>query len=130
MFTQVGFGQCRGLQHAGVRSLPRQRRDRAGQGQRPIGSPSFTYGLTLPGLGQVGEYKTLSDIAPLKALPAATAPALRPLPPISEWTNVKTLGAKGRRGDRPATTAALQKAIDTHRVLYLPTGFYVVSDTP
>jgi sugar lactone lactonase YvrE len=87
---------------------------------------SFTYGLTLPGLGQTGEYKTLSDITPLKALPAAT-PALRSLPPMAEWTNVKTLGAKG--DGTTDDTAALQKAIDTHRVLYLPTGFYMVSDT-
>ena len=87
---------------------------------------SFTYGLTLPGLGQTGEYKTLSDIKPLKSLPSV-APALRALPAMAEWTNVKALGAKG--DGITDDTAALQKAIDTHRVLYLPTGFYMVSDT-
>jgi hypothetical protein len=74
----------------------------------------------------MGEYRTLSDITPLKALPAAT-PALRSLPPMADWINVKTLGAKG--DGATDDTAALQKAIDSHRVLYLPTGFYVVSDT-
>ncbi|USQ98251.1 SMP-30/gluconolactonase/LRE family protein [Caulobacter sp. RL271] len=88
---------------------------------------SFTYGLTLPGLGQMGQYETRSDITPLKTLPATTAPALRSLPPMSAWTNVKTLGVKG--DGTSDDTAALQKAIDTHRVLYLPTGFYMVSDT-
>ena len=88
---------------------------------------SFTYGLTLPGLGQMGQHDTRSDITPLKALPPAMTPALRALPPMSEWISVKTLGAKG--DGTSDDTAALQKAIDTHRVLYLPTGFYRVSDT-
>jgi hypothetical protein len=88
---------------------------------------SFTYGLTLPGLGQMGEYKTLADITALPSLPAATPPALRALPPVADWTNVKTLGVKG--DGEADDTAALQKAIDGHRVLYLPIGFYKVSDT-
>jgi len=88
---------------------------------------SFTYGLTLPGLGEMGEYKTLSDITALSTMPAAPPPALRALPPVADWTNVKTLGVKG--DGEADDTAALQKAIDTHRVLYLPTGFYKVSDT-
>jgi hypothetical protein len=64
---------------------------------------------------------------PLAALPAASAPALRALPPVADWTNVKTLGVKG--DGQTDDTAALQKAIDTHRVLYLPIGFYKVTDT-
>lgn len=88
---------------------------------------SFTYGLTLPGLGEMGEYKTLSDITALSTMPAAPPPALRALPPVADWTNVKTLGVKG--DGEADDTAGLQKAIDTHRVLYLPTGFYKVSDT-
>jgi len=87
----------------------------------------FTYGLVVPGLGQVGDYKTMAEITPLKALPKAMEPALRAAPPIGEWTNVKTLGVKG--DGATDDTAALQKAIDTHRVLYLPIGFYRVTDT-
>jgi hypothetical protein len=40
---------------------------------------------------------------------------------------VRTLGAKG--DGVTDDTAAIQKAIDTHRVVYLPLGFYVVNDT-
>jgi hypothetical protein len=86
----------------------------------------FTYGRTLPGLGQLGTFETRFTAAPASAAPAAD-PVVRELPPTSEWTNVRALGV---RGDAEADdTAALQAAIDQHRVLYFPSGFYMVSDT-
>jgi sugar lactone lactonase YvrE len=88
---------------------------------------SFTHGLTLPGLGQMGETKTLMQVSRIAHLPPPTAPAIRPLPPVSEWVSVRTMGAKG--DNRSDDTVALQKAIDAHRVVYLPAGFYRVSDT-
>jgi hypothetical protein len=48
------------------------------------------------------------------------------LPPMQEWVNVRTLGAKGDGSD---DTAALQAAIDGHRVLYFPSGTYRVMNT-
>ncbi|KQV56902.1 MULTISPECIES: glycosyl hydrolase family 28-related protein [unclassified Caulobacter] len=126
VFTQVGF------ENAIASNTPVFARFRdsakivAGKG-RAYKVASFTYGLTLPGLGKMGEYKTQVDLTPLSALPAASAPALRALPPVAEWTNVKTLGVKG--DGVTDDTAALQKAIDSHRVLYLPIGFYTVTDT-
>ncbi|AQR73309.1 glycosyl hydrolase family 28-related protein [Sphingomonas sp. LM7] len=88
---------------------------------------SFTYGLTLPGVGRMGSFKTEMQAEPLTALPVRPAPAIRALPPVSDWVSVRTLGAKG--DDKTDDTAAIQKAIDSHRVVYLPTGFYRVSDT-
>ncbi|MGH9589908.1 MAG: glycosyl hydrolase family 28-related protein, partial [Terracidiphilus sp.] len=49
-----------------------------------------------------------------------------PLPPMREWVNVHTLGVKGDGSD---DTAALQSAIDAHRVLYFPSGTYRVMGT-
>ncbi len=49
------------------------------------------------------------------------------LPPMQEWTNVRTLGAKGDGG--ADDTTALQTAIDQHRVLYFPSGTYRVTNT-
>src|SRR5690242_7218576 len=60
-------------------------------------------------------------------MPAAAPPAIRPLPPVSQWVNVRDLGIVG--DDKTDDTAAIQHAIDTHRVLYFPAGFYHVSDT-
>ncbi|MDH7974251.1 glycosyl hydrolase family 28-related protein [Sphingomonas sp. AR_OL41] len=88
---------------------------------------SFTYGLTLPALGQTGQFATRTDASQLAALPPRRAAAIRRFPETASWSNVRDLGAKG---DNIADdTAALQRAIDTHRVLYFPAGFYRVTDT-
>ncbi|GGE74355.1 glycosyl hydrolase family 28-related protein [Sphingomonas prati] len=92
---------------------------------------SFTYGLTLNGTGAgaptTGTYETRMDAAALSARPRTPAPAIRALPAVTTWTNVRTLGV---RGDNSADdTTAIQRAIDRHRVLYFPSGFYRVTDT-
>ena len=87
----------------------------------------FGYGMTVPGLGEMGAYQTVADIARLAAMPAPRDPAIRARPPMSEWVNVHTLGVKG--DGTTDDTAAIQRAVDTHRVLYFPSGFYRVTDT-
>ncbi len=57
------------------------------------------------------------------ALPPSDIPLL---PPMQDWVNVRTLGVKGDGSD---DTAALQAAIDGHRVLYFPSGAYRVTNT-
>jgi sugar lactone lactonase YvrE len=91
------------------------------------GVSEFTYGLAVPALGQMGTYKTVMKTAPLAALPARAAPAIRALPATTDWFNVRDNGAKG--DDRTDDTAAIQRAIDTHRIVYFPAGRYVVTDT-
>jgi Pectate lyase superfamily protein/SMP-30/Gluconolactonase/LRE-like region len=54
-------------------------------------------------------------------------PAIRPLPPTSQWVNIHTLGVKG--DGKTDETAAIQHAIDTTKVIYVPSGRYVVHDT-
>ena len=88
---------------------------------------TFNYGMVVPGLGQPGHYETISRIDRIAAMPAQRAPAIRSLPPSAEWVNVRTLGVKG--DGKSDDTAALQAAIDRHRVLYFPAGFYTVTDT-
>jgi sugar lactone lactonase YvrE len=88
---------------------------------------SFNYGLIVPGEGRMGTVGMQYEAAPLASMPAALPPAIHPLPPSSEWVNVHTLGVKGD-GTSDDTTA-IQQAIDSHRVLYFPSGHYVVRDT-
>jgi len=87
----------------------------------------FGYGMTVPGLGRTGHYETVMQAESIGTMPAAPKPAIRALPPVSEWVNVRSLGAKG--DDKTDDTAVLQRAIDAHRVLYFPVGFYHVTDT-
>jgi hypothetical protein len=44
------------------------------------------------------------------------------LPPMNDWINVHTLGVKGDGG--ADDTAAIQQAVEQHRVLYFPGGLY------
>ncbi|MGA2217315.1 MAG: glycosyl hydrolase family 28-related protein [Terracidiphilus sp.] len=88
---------------------------------------NFNYGLIVPGEGRMGSLGTIYDAAPLSAIPAPPPPAIRAMPPSNEWVNVHDLGVKG--DGATDDTAALQQAIDAHRVLYFPSGHYVVRDT-
>jgi sugar lactone lactonase YvrE len=88
---------------------------------------NFNYGLIVPGEGISGQIGMRYDAAPLSAFPAPLPSAIRALPPTESWVNVHTLGIKG--DGKTDDTAAIQKAIDTHPVLYFPSGHYVVSNT-
>jgi len=88
---------------------------------------NFNFGLILPGEGRTGTIGTIYEAAPLTAMPAPMAPGLPALPPTSDWVNVHTLGVTG--DGATDDTAAIQKAIAEHRVLYFPSGRYMVSDT-
>jgi len=88
---------------------------------------SFSYGLILPGEGQMGAMGMKYEAIPLSSEPIALMPAIHVLPPSSAWVNVRTLGVKG--DGVSDDTAAIQQAIDTHGVLYFPGGHYVVRNT-
>jgi sugar lactone lactonase YvrE len=126
VFTQIGFDNALAADTPVFARFRDSGKTVAGKG-RAYRVSAFSYGLAVPGLGQVGSYKTDAAITALPALPALRTPAIRALPPMAEWTNVRTLGVKG---DFAADdTAAIQRAIDTHRVLYFPAGFYKVTDS-
>jgi sugar lactone lactonase YvrE len=87
----------------------------------------FNFGLFVPGEGIMGKLDARFDVGPLSALPPPLPPAIVALPPAEQWVNVHTLGVKG--DGQTDDTDAFQRAIDTHRVLYLPLGFYIVRNT-
>jgi len=88
---------------------------------------NFNYGLIVPGEGMTGTIGMLYNATRLNALPAPLPPAIPALPPTEHWVNVHTLGIAG--DGKTDDTAAIQNAIDGHRVLYFPSGHYVVRDT-
>ncbi|MES2422473.1 MAG: glycosyl hydrolase family 28-related protein [Pseudomonadota bacterium] len=126
VFTQVGFDNAVASNTPTFVRFRDSGKAVAGTGPNYRVS-DFSYGLKLAGLGTIGEYATDIQMAPLARLPARRTPAIRAMPPVRDWANVHDLGVKG--DDTTDDTAALQRAIDTHRVLYLPVGRYRVTDT-
>ncbi|MFC3471622.1 glycosyl hydrolase family 28-related protein [Massilia oculi] len=126
VYTQVG------MENAIARNVPTFVRFRdsgktlAGKG-RDYAVSEFNYGLFIKQMGEPGSFSTNYKTAALPSPLKAPVRALRPLPASKEWANVHTYGAKG--DGKTDDTAAIQKAIDSNRVVYLPLGFYVVNDT-
>lgn len=83
----------------------------------------FSHGLHIDGR----QIKTTATTREATALPASVASDIAALPDAATWVNVRTLGVTG--DGKTDDTAALKKAIATHRTLYLPMGWYCVSDT-
>jgi hypothetical protein len=88
---------------------------------------TFTHGLIFDSPRAKGAIETRINTESLAVLPADNAPAIRALPSQTGWANVLELGAKG--DGKTDDTVALQRAVDTHRVLYLPSGRYLLTDT-
>jgi hypothetical protein len=88
---------------------------------------TFAHGLHFADIGASGATKTIFESVPLNAMPSRVVSDLTPLPPANTWVNVRSLGAKG--DGSTDDTAVFRKAIAEHRAIYLPSGFYVISDT-
>ena len=124
--TEIGFENAV-LKNVPTFALFRESKKKvAGKGQI-YQVKDFNYGLVLPSEGVMGTIGMIYDAAPLSPMPARLPAAIPALPPTEEWVNVHTLGVAGDGATND--TAAIQKAIDTQRVLYFPGGHYVVSDT-
>ena len=126
-YTQIGF------ENAVAQATPTFARFRDSGKRVPGAGPAyrvaaFSYGLKVPAMGRMGGYATELQASPLSRLPPSPPPAIRPLPGVAQWFNVRAPG--GARGDgRADDTAAIQQAIDAHRVIYFPAGRYIVTDT-
>jgi|KBSSwiStaDraftv2_1062776.scaffolds.fasta_scaffold00341_22 sugar lactone lactonase YvrE len=126
VFTQVGFANALARNTPVFAQFRGSGHTVKGKGQSYRVS-SFSYGLTVPAAGQLGHFDNSADIESISSLPAPRPAAIRSLPPVSEWANAHDLGVVG--DGEADDTAALQRAIDSHRVVYLPLGAYKVSDT-
>ena len=126
VFTQIGFDNAVATDTPVLAQFRESGKTFPGTG-RSYRVAAFSHGIAVPALGTTGTIATDAQIEPLRAMPKNGAPAIRKLPAVSEWTDVRTLGAIG--DGKTDDTAALQHAIDTHRVVYLPIGFYRVTAT-
>jgi hypothetical protein len=125
-FTQIGFDNAVGVNTPVFARFRESGQTIPGKGAGWRVS-DFSHGLKVARVGEMGKIATDITMTPLAAPPPPLAPALPLLPPVSEWANARTLGAKG--DDQTDDTAALQRAVNAHRVVYLPTGRYRITDT-
>ncbi|WP_208645521.1 glycosyl hydrolase family 28-related protein [Mucilaginibacter endophyticus] len=91
------------------------------------GVKNFTYGLQMDGLDTDPQYKTTNEQEPLTALPEAAKKDIPDFPAVETWANLKALGAKG--DGVSDDTQAIQAAIDKYETIYVPQGWYRVSQT-
>lgn len=101
-------------------------REIAGSGAR-YEVETFSYGLSYADLGAAPETRQVFDAHTLAELPPRFASDLRDLPARNTWVNVRELGAKG--DGVTDDTAVFRKAIADHQTVYVPSGYYVVTDT-
>ncbi|HTX77148.1 MAG TPA: glycosyl hydrolase family 28-related protein [Terracidiphilus sp.] len=87
----------------------------------------FNYGLILHSENRVGTIDQWFKSIDLPGPPQPKPAVIRALPPTTDWVNVHTLGVKG--DGATDDTALIQAAIAAHRVLYFPSGHYIVRDT-
>lgn len=87
----------------------------------------FTHGLVMDNMTANSEYKSIEEIEPLKVFPAKLENAIPPLPPMDSWINIKELGAKG--DGSTDDTKAFQDAIAKYKVIYVPQGWYHITQT-
>jgi sugar lactone lactonase YvrE len=87
----------------------------------------FSHGWHYADIGTEPVVKDIFDAVALKTMPEPVASDLAALPPMNTWVNIRTMGAKG--DGVTDDTAVFKKAIDEHRAIYVPSGYYVISDT-
>ncbi|MFN8205933.1 MAG: glycosyl hydrolase family 28-related protein [Bacteroidales bacterium] len=88
---------------------------------------NFIHGLQISGLDADPVVQTTFETEELNTLPPLVSCDYPHLPPMEQWVNVKSLGAKG--DNETDDSKAIQEAIDKYPVIYIPQGWYKVSET-
>lgn len=103
-------------------------------GDKPVPAPgpvyevkNYLHGLQMDSIGADPVINTIADIRTLKEFPAPAKSDIPELPSMSSWVNLKTLGAIG--DGSTDDTHAIQEAIDHYPNIYVPQGWYRVSET-
>ncbi len=88
---------------------------------------NFMQGLQMDSLRADPVVKTLQDIRVMERFPAPVSKDIPDFPAIETWVNLKSLDAKG--DGVTDDTKAIQAAIDQYPAIFIPTGWYRVSET-
>ncbi len=103
-------------------------------GGKPVQAPApiyevrnYLHGLQMDSLRADPVINTISNIVVLKAFPRPADSDIPELPSMDSWANLKSLGATG--DGLTDDTRAIQNAIDRYPNIYVPQGWYRVSET-
>ena len=88
---------------------------------------SFTAGLQMNNWSAEPGYATTKDLQTLTSFPAAPRSDIPTLPSMEGWVNLLTLGARG--DGETDDTKVIQDAIDRYPTIYVPQGWYRISNT-
>ncbi|WP_085537304.1 glycosyl hydrolase family 28-related protein [Massilibacteroides vaginae] len=86
----------------------------------------FSHGLHIKDMAAKAEHKTIVEIVPLSKKPELPLCDIPALPSMKQWVNIRDLGAKG--DGESDDTEIFQKAIEEHEVIYIPQGWYIISE--
>ncbi|MCF8352130.1 MAG: gluconolaconase [Bacteroidales bacterium] len=88
---------------------------------------NFVYGLVMDDMADDSDYITVSDMEAVDLVPQKLDKVIPDLPHMDTWVNVKDFGAlaDGKTDD----TQAIKEAIARHKNVYLPTGWYRITET-
>ena len=87
----------------------------------------YVYGLQMEDLNTASEYKTIFEPEILTTIPAVAMTDIPYLPGMEKWVSIKDLGAKG--DGETDDTRIFRDAIEKYPVIYLPQGYYRISET-
>jgi hypothetical protein len=87
---------------------------------------NFVYGLVMDDMADKSTFKTVSDIEAIDIVPTKPDKVIPSLPAMNTWVNVKRFGALG--DGKTDDTQAIKEAIARHKNVYLPTGWYRVTE--
>ncbi|MBU2622730.1 MAG: SMP-30/gluconolactonase/LRE family protein [Proteobacteria bacterium] len=88
---------------------------------------NFVHGLAMKDMSDDSGYKTVIDIEVVEIVPQELYKVIPDLPHMDTWVNVKDFGALG--DGKTDDTQAIKAAIAKHKNVYLPTGWYRITET-
>jgi hypothetical protein len=88
---------------------------------------NFVYGLVMDDMSDDSDYKTVIDMEAVDLVPKKLDKVIPDLPHMDTWVNAKDFGALG--DGKTDDTQAIKEAIAKHKNVYLPAGWYRITET-
>jgi len=88
---------------------------------------NYAHGLQLDDLLARPEYRTVRDVVPIPKMSEILKRDIPELPSMETWVNLRELGVKG--DGLTDDTKAIQAAIDQYETIYVPQGWYRITET-